>query len=130
MGRGARGRRRLGQGHRADLRAEAQDHGRREADLEQVTGEERHEPDAERRAGIAAQQRELRDAADVDDRHAQRAGQQHPERLPADRPDQRAGHAGRHRKREQIAAGGPEQVDAAPRRPRRTPGGPGMPSAR
>ena len=64
----------------ASRRPKAEDHGGREADLEEIAGEERHEPDAERGRRVAAEQRELRHAAGVDDDHAERAGAEHAER--------------------------------------------------
>ena len=114
----------------ADLRAKAQDHGGREADLEEVTGERT----ARTRRGTRARGRRPATASCATPptwmTTMPSAQASSTRRMPADRADERPDHAGRHRKREQIAARGARAGGPRPRRHRRTPAGPPCPSAR
>ena len=118
---------------RAELRAEAEDQAAASPTLSRSPVRKGTKP-TRNAARVAAEQGELRDAADVDDDHAERAGRAAPGA--ADRRRRRRRRAPAHRdprrdrKRQQIAAGGPSSVHQPRAATRRTPAGPAAPSAR
>ncbi len=101
---------------RADLRSSPQDHSGRQSDLQQITGEERYEPDVNRLPEVSGQKGKVRDAAEVDDRHAQQTADENAcdSRIPS---SPQPCHCRGRRKCHQVSAGRSENVDESGRPP-------------
>ena len=107
---------------RADLRSSPQDHSRRQSDLEQIAGEERHEPDAERRPDVPV--RRARCAMPPRWMTAMPSAQTAANASDAGRPASRARHCRGRGKCEQISAGRAQTRGRTRPSRRRTPAGP------